>query len=105
MSKPEDIPQNVLEAAATINDEISDWVEAFDGWNRPKTVEVIARAILAAKAEERQGAIGEIDTLIESLNEGLMTDSDLTNTDRVAMGHQIEALNVAADILRKRGEA
>lgn len=42
-------------------------------------------------------AIGVIDTLIESLSEGLMTDAGLPKADRVAMEHQITALEIAKD--------
>lgn len=53
-----------------------------------------------AEALSRTGAvkaIGVIDTLIESLSEGLMTDAGLTKADRVAMEHQITALEIAKD--------
>lgn len=44
-----------------------------------------------------QKAISIIETLIESLEEGLMTDAGLTEEDRTAMRHQIEALEVAKE--------
>jgi len=37
-----------------------------------------------------------VDTLIESLEEGLMTDAGLAGDDRIAMRHQIGALGVAS---------
>lgn len=42
-------------------------------------------------------AIGVVDTLIESLAEGMMTDAGLTKADRVGMKHQITALEIAKD--------
>jgi len=46
---------------------------------------------------EGRTAIGVIDTLLESLQEGLMTDANLTEEDRVAMQHQINALDTAKE--------
>lgn len=51
-----------------------------------------------AEAISRTGAVkatGVIDTLIESLSEGLMTDAGLSKADRDAMRHQISALETA----------
>ncbi|KFL28179.1 hypothetical protein JP74_02930 [Devosia sp. 17-2-E-8] len=51
----------------------------------------------AFAARANQAAIDVIDTLVESLNEGLMTDAGLTKADISAMKHQVEALNIAKD--------
>jgi hypothetical protein len=50
--------------------------------------------------KERARCIGVIETLLESLQEGLMTDAGLTEADREAMRHQIDALEVAAHSIR-----
>jgi len=91
MSKPEEAADDLVAAINGASD-------------RTVQVALATSAILAAKAEERQGALNEIDTLIESLNEGLMTDAGLTQADRDGMTHQVMALHVAADTIRKRGE-
>lgn len=44
----------------------------------------------------------EVEELIESLEEGLMTDADLTKKDRELMSAQIEALEVVRDRYLKR---
>lgn len=99
MRKPDDIPQDVWDAA----------VDVLNDWNKgPVTSETIARAILAAekRGEKREykRAIDEIDMLVESLMEGLMTDAGLTAADRSAMNHQINALGALSDAFRKVGD-
>lgn len=54
-----------------------------------------------ARREALEEACGAVGTLTESLQEGLMTDADLTGADREAMKHQITALNVAAAAIRE----
>lgn len=61
----------------------------------------IAKAIQSSVEAERSRAAGEVETLIESLNEGLMTDGDLSKADVIAMRHQLEALHLAVDAIRK----
>lgn len=53
----------------------------------------------ASAAVKVTDAIGVIDTLIESLSEGLMTDAGLTKADRSGMKYQITALELAKDII------
>ena len=58
MSKPEDIPQDVWDAAT----EAFDQILPFN--SHPVTgITIIARAIMAAKAEEREACLNEISIL------------------------------------------
>lgn len=54
----------------------------------------------SARADGVREGVGVVDTLIESLQEGLMTDADLTAGDRIAMRHQVVALDEAATAIR-----
>lgn len=96
MSKPSDIPQDVFEVAVGIARDLPARVQPA---NRDFAANVIAQAIMA----ERRKAADRVDTLRESLMEGLMTDAGLTKADRIAMNHQLEALAVASKEIR--GEA
>ncbi|MEQ9634630.1 MAG: hypothetical protein RLW68_00950 [Devosia marina] len=71
------------------------------GFGATRDAETLAAALKAAVEAERKRAVGEVETLIESLNEGIMTDGDLTKADVIAMRHQLEALNLAAGAIRK----
>jgi len=106
MTRPEDVPEWAwLEAGMTF-DLLYDACPDLDGGCEESFMRMVSRALIAAeqRGAERENrlAIGDIDTLIESVREGLMTDSDLTAEDRVAMQHQIEALDVAANAIRGR---
>ena len=82
MSKPEDIPQDVWDRAERHFD---DFLRCPSETFRP-AVQTIARAIMAAKAEEREACAKIIDAN--------------------AFGNQaiIRAMVVAAHAIRKRGE-
>ena len=55
----------------------------------------------AAVRAERKRILSHIDCLIESLQEGLMTDAGLSKLDRQKMRAQIDALEVAAAAIRE----
>lgn len=54
----------------------------------------------AAVRAERERLLSHIDGLIETLQEGLMTDAGLSKLDRQKMRAQIDALDVAAAAIR-----
>jgi hypothetical protein len=87
--KPEWCPQDVWEATENACKDVG--IGNAVAWP-----EDVARAILA----ERERCAGSVEVLRESLLEGLMTDGDLTAEDRVAMNHQLEALQIALDCIR-----
>lgn len=83
MSKPDDIPQDVWDEALRLWQD-----EEFDAGEV-----IIARAIIAAKAEEREECLAAV------LDEQLSGDSD-DEGDRAYM----RAINDAAAAIRNRGE-
>lgn len=71
-----------------------------DGWNF--NVPLYTRDQLdAAVRAERERLLSHIDGLIETLQEGLMTDAGLSKLDRQKMRAQIDALDVAAAAIRE----
>lgn len=56
-----------------------------------------ADALLSARESERKAVRDHIDTLSESLQEGLMTDAGLSRMDRAKMKAQLDALDVARE--------
>lgn len=103
MSKPDDISQDVWDAAEnTLDTMLSN--HGYEGW-RADSIGTIAAAILAAKAEgakqQRDYDVGHIMTVVESLMEGRMTDDGLTKKDHIEMQAQIEALEVVADEIQQ----
>ena len=83
MGKPEDIPQDVWDAA----------VHAFhDDWDNPPLV--MARAIMAAKAEEREACLSIV-------RERIWTDPD--RASEIEFGGHLTAVGIS-DEIRRRGE-
>lgn len=82
------IPPDIQKAAASVYAQIGRGADADE------------QAIAKALAGERERCAGAVETLIESVNEGLMTDAGLTDADVVAMKHQVEALDVAVEAIR-----
>jgi hypothetical protein len=72
----------------------------MDTVDKARAWDALADTFAKGESKERARCIGVIDTLVESLQEGLMTDAGLTIEDRLAMRHQIEALEVAASGIR-----
>lgn len=55
----------------------------------------------AAVRAERERILSHIDGLLETLQEGLMTDAGLSKLDRQKMRAQIDALDVVAAAIRE----
>ena len=98
--KPEPISAAAMDVAVSIEKDVP---ARITGENRVFIRAVIARAISAAVAAEREACFGHIMTVVESLMEGRMTDAGLSKKDHIEMQAQIEALEVVADELQARG--
>ena len=75
--------------------------EAIAAWNRRPAQIYTQDQLDAAVRAERKRILSHIDCLIESLQEGLMTDAGLSKLDRQKMRAQIDALEVAAAAIRE----
>jgi hypothetical protein len=107
MGKPEDIPQDVWDAAeSTLDTMLSN--HGYEAW-RTDSIGTIARAILAAKAEERDAVRVICMDLQESfLSPEYATDQPLSSIgERFAIGrviHALEARSVEVNTAHKNSE-
>jgi hypothetical protein len=93
MTKPDDIPQEVWNSGKPDDVSQEAWDAAAVGVDyRDKRQVLIARAIMAAKAEELADCIAVVDPLIKT-----------AGVDDWAKGYRCAAAEIAS-VLRKRGE-
>jgi hypothetical protein len=71
--RPADIPQDVWEAAAKWADEYARWLHAGNSTGvlsdhaEQGLTDTIARAIMAAKTEEREGCLSDLQAILDDL--------------------------------------
>ena len=69
--------------------------------SHPAVAALLRRALELGVVCGRMLAEAQCGNETESLQEGIMTDAGLTSADKRAMNHQVEAIKVVADEIRK----
>ena len=103
---PEDIQQDVWDAASIKALEYVEWlIPAPHDYAGSEYVlsQVIARAILAAKAEEREACVQACETLVEVIRDEIAGEGRPSH--RGNLSGQINAVRTAIEYILKRGDA